>query len=119
MSLASSETPTLIDEDDVPRSRNPIADAYKSVTSTFIGQLLQKTRERGAQLPSIRKRSFSIGDLLWRDANEHFIVAIYGRKDIELNQTDRDFVDKIAKEMTEGVGNISGYEWFRDLFTQK
>jgi hypothetical protein len=119
MSLASSETPTLIDEDDVPRSRNPIADAYKSVTSTFIGQLLQKTRERGAQLPSIRKRSFSIGDLLWRDANEHFIVAIYGRKDIELNQTDRDFVDKIAKEMTEGVGSISGYEWFRDLFTQK
>jgi hypothetical protein len=118
-SMAPSETPTLIGGDDVPRSRNPIADAYKSVTSAFIGQLLQQTRRRGAQLPSVGNRSFSIGDLLWRDANEHLIMAIYDRKDIELSQIDRGFVDKIAKEMNEGVGSIGGYEWVRELFTQE
>lgn len=117
--MAPSEAPTLIDGDDVPRSRNPIADAYKSATSAFIGQLLQQTRERGAQLPSVGNGSFSIVDLLWRDANEHLIVAIYGRKDIELSQSDRDFVDKITKEMDEGIGSIGGYEWFGELFMQE
>jgi hypothetical protein len=119
ISMAPSETPTLTDGDLVPTPRGPIADAFKSVTSAFIGQLLQKTRERDAQLPGVRNRSFSIRDSLWRNANEHLITAIYGRKDIELSQTDRDFVDKIAKEIKEGVGSIGGYEWVGEMFLQE
>jgi hypothetical protein len=119
ISMAPSETPTLTDGDLVPAPPSPIADAFKSVTSAFIGQLLQKTREQGAQLPGVRNKSFSIRDTLWRNANGHLIIAIYGRKDIELSQTDRDFVDKIAKEMREGVVIISGYEWVGEMFLQE
>ncbi|KAF2798980.1 hypothetical protein K505DRAFT_357062 [Melanomma pulvis-pyrius CBS 109.77] len=118
-SLAPSQAPTLADAPASSTPSNPLGAAYKSITSAYILELLQKTRARGAQLPSVRNRSLSLYDIAWREVNEDLIVAIYGRKDVELSQIEVDFVDRIAKEMKEGAGSISGNEWIGQLFTQE
>jgi hypothetical protein len=48
--------------------------------------------------------------------NEQLLIAIYGRNDAELTSEDITCVDRIAKELCDGVGQIGGYEWVGALF---
>jgi len=61
-------------------------------------------------------RSLPSFERAWRNVNEQLLVAIYGRNDVELTDADVTFVDRIAKELSDGVGQIGGYEWVGALF---
>ena len=52
----------------------------------------------------------------WRTVNEQLLIAIYGRNDLELTELDITSVDRIAKELSDNVGQIAGYEWVGALF---
>jgi hypothetical protein len=89
---------------------------YKAVTEAYIREALKRTRDRGAQLPIVDWQSLSSFEVAWRNANEQLLVAIYGQYDVTLTSADVTFVDRIANEMKNGVGQIAGYEWVGALF---
>lgn len=105
---------TFIDAETL--ASNPLGDVYRSVTEAYMRESLDRTRERGAQLPTVQLASLPPFEITWRDVNEQLLVAIYGRKNVALTVADVHFVDRIAREMREGVGTISGYEWVGQLF---
>jgi hypothetical protein len=92
-----------------------LTDAYKNITAAYITNALQRTRARGAVLPAVRWSTLDSSEVVWRVANEDLIERVYGRTDIVLSEVEKDFVNKIAAEMKEGVGSIEGHEWVKAL----
>ncbi|KAJ4292625.1 hypothetical protein N0V90_009288 [Kalmusia sp. IMI 367209] len=97
-------------------SPTTLADAYRSITGAVIRQSLQRTRARGMHLPILELDTLSSSSLAWRTTNEELLVGIYGRDDVELTMADVRFVNRIGRELREGVGQVQGYEWVGELF---
>ncbi|KAF2677077.1 hypothetical protein K458DRAFT_396336 [Lentithecium fluviatile CBS 122367] len=93
--------------------------AYKSITEAYMKRSLERTRARGALLSIVDADSISSFEAAWRTVNEQLLVAIYGRNDVALTLADIEFVDRIAKELRDGAGQITGYEWVGALFLQR
>lgn len=93
-----------------------LAHSYCVTVSNYLRHLLSQTRARGAQLPRVAKGSVSPFELAWRQVNGELLTAIYGRTDVVLTQADVRLVEKIAKELREGVGRIAGYGWVGEVF---
>jgi len=104
----------------VPASSAPspaaLATAYRSITTAHIRQALVGTRARGAQLPTAEAASLSRYERAWRETHAELLASVYGRADAVLGPEDVRLVNKIARELREGVGRCGGYEWVGELF---
>jgi predicted transcriptional regulator len=89
---------------------NSFGDAYKSMTAAYFASLLEQTRARATQLPVVEMSSMDATERGWRDENRELIEAIYGKTDVLISETERQFIDRVARELKDGIGRKEGWE---------
>lgn len=85
--------------------------AFQSMSSAYITSLLDKTRTRGALLPTVRRSDLDPFEISWRDVNEDLITTIYGRKEVAIPEAERELIDRVARNLREGAGKLEAHGW--------
>ncbi|ORY16561.1 hypothetical protein BCR34DRAFT_556837 [Clohesyomyces aquaticus] len=111
--LARAPTPSLMSMSALQVSES--TDAQKP-TSEYITAWIQQARARTDTSATVDRASLSAFERAWRDDNEALIIAIFSRSAVPLGEEDVELVGHIGRELKNGVGRISGYEWTRELF---
>lgn len=94
-------------------SSAPVGDVYRAVAEANIHKLLERTRNHGAQLPSVNFNAIPPFERAWREVNEQLLVTIYGRVDVLLTDEDVQYLDCISREFKSGT---YASDWVRDIF---
>ncbi|KAH6643166.1 hypothetical protein C7974DRAFT_386943 [Boeremia exigua] len=128
MSNPVGELPMLVSRANLPlptshqtASRNAMGtssldDTYRAITRVNMIAVLQRTRSRGERLQIIGWEELTSFERAWRDMNEVLLVAIYGRKDVVLDDSDVAYIDCIAGELDHQSNQPGSDEWVRQLF---
>ncbi|KAF2205308.1 hypothetical protein GQ43DRAFT_437124 [Delitschia confertaspora ATCC 74209] len=107
--IARSSSDTLSQISSPPSIRtevrgSSIFEVWRKATEDHMLRILEGTRHRGAQLPSIDPATESGYARAWRESREKIIVAVYGRRNVELSVGERVEVDNIAKQLAGPLG---------------